>query len=412
MKKILIIIISSILMLGCGGGEPNKVVNKEANSFIPAPESILSSTPENIAPTITGTSKRYLLANTDYSFTPSALDLDHDDLIYAIENKPDWAIFNNESGELSGKPIEPNEYRDITISVSDGIESTSLPAFNITVQALESQPNNAPTISGTATTLINTNSDYQFIPTTTDLDADDLAFTIENKPAWATFSNVSGELRGTPIEVDEYRDITISASDGIESISLPAFNITVQAQEPESNNVPTISGAAATLINTNSDYRFIPMAIDLDDNYLTFSIENKPSWATFSNISGELKGTPVEANEYRDITISVSDGIDTSSLPAFDINVIRNLYSVAISWEAPTTDVNGDNIEGLTGYKIMYGKESEKYEYTLSIDDPSMTSTTILNLERTDHYFSMKAMTLHGIESETAIEYRYLYQNE
>ena len=91
--------------------------------------------------------------------------------------------------------------------------------------------------------------------------------------------------------------------------------------------------------------------------------------------------------------------------------MLSNLHSVDISWEAPTTDVEGNDIQGLTGYKIMYGKESGKYEHTLLIDDPSMTSTTIPNLEREDHYFSMKAVTLHGIESETAIEYVYFYLN-
>ncbi|MBL4882805.1 MAG: hypothetical protein JKX82_16130, partial [Oleispira sp.] len=193
MINILIIITFSILISGCGGGTPNKVVVKGPNHAIPTPESILSSTHENITPTITGTPKRYLLANTDYSFTPDALDLDGDDLTFTIENKPSWAIFNNASGELKGTPTAANEHRDIKISVSDSIESTSLPTFNIIVQA---PPNNAPTISGTATTLINTNSDYQFIPTATDLDGDDLTFTIENKPVWAIFNNASGELTG------------------------------------------------------------------------------------------------------------------------------------------------------------------------------------------------------------------------
>ena len=177
------------------------------------------------------------------------------------------------------------------------------------------------------------------------------------------------------------------------------------------NNAPTISGTATTLINTNSDYQFIPTATDLDGDDLTFTIENKPTWATFSNISGELKGTPLEANEYRDIIISVSDGLESASLPAFDIDVLNNLHNVTISWEAPTTDVKGDDIEGLTGYKIMYGQESGKYEYTLSIDGPDIKSTTILNLERKDHYFSMTAVTAHNIESEIAVEYIYFYLN-
>jgi hypothetical protein len=222
---------------------------------------------------------------------------------------------------------------------------------------------------------------------------------------------VSGKLKGTPVEANEYKGIIISVSDDIESTSLPAFNITVQTPEPEPNNAPTISGTAATVINTDSDYQFIPTATDLDNDDLTFSIENKPSWATFSNVTGELKGTPIAANEYRGITISVSDGIESASLPVFDIHVLNKLHNVSITWEAPTTDVNGDDIKNLIGYKIMYGKESGEYEHTLSINDPNVTSARISDLERQDHYFSMKAITLHGLESESAIEYVYFYLN-
>jgi hypothetical protein len=63
---------------------------------------------------------------------------------------------------------------------------------------------------------------------------------------------------------------------------------------------------------------------DVDDDNLTYSIENLPSWATFNELTGKIEGTPTESDiaTYEDITITVSDGLETASLDAFDIDVI------------------------------------------------------------------------------------------
>ena len=69
-------------------------------------------------------------------------------------------------------------------------------------------------------------------------------------------------------------------------------------------------------------YSFTPQASDADDDFLEFTIENKPTWAAFSAETGALTGTPADANvgESGDITISVTDGRDTRSVGPFNIN--------------------------------------------------------------------------------------------
>ncbi len=61
---------------------------------------------------------------------------------------------------------------------------------------------------------------------------------------------------------------------------------------------------------------------------MTYSITNKPGWATFNTNTGELKGSssPTKTRNYRDIVISVSDGMSTVSLPAFYIGVIAGEF--------------------------------------------------------------------------------------
>ena len=105
--------------------------------------------------------------------------------------------------------------------------------------------NRAPTISGTAPSAVNAASAYNFVPTSSDVDGDTLAFSIQNKPAWAVFNTSTGRLSGTPsvADVGTYSNISISVSDGEASTALNAFAIAVNAV---SNGRATLSWTAPT----------------------------------------------------------------------------------------------------------------------------------------------------------------------
>jgi hypothetical protein len=87
----------------------------------------------------------------------------------------------------------------------------------------------APTISGRPVTALNVGAAYSFKPTATGPTGAILTFRIQNKPVWATFNAASGALTGTPIAANAgtYANIVISVSDGKQSASLAAFNVTV-----------------------------------------------------------------------------------------------------------------------------------------------------------------------------------------
>ncbi|WP_421958279.1 putative Ig domain-containing protein, partial [Pseudoalteromonas phenolica] len=54
-----------------------------------------------------------------------------------------------------------------------------------------------------------------------------------------------------------------------------------------------LSGSPATSVNEDSEYNFTPTLTDSDSNDThTFSITNKPSWASFDSQTGKLSGTP------------------------------------------------------------------------------------------------------------------------
>ena len=281
--------------------------------------------PPNSAPVISGTPMTTAEVGMNYSFTPTASDADGDELSFTIQNLPGWAVFDTARGTLSGVPQSTDEglYSNILIAVSDGIDSSSLFAFSITVSP-QGLPNNAPTLSGSPNATVEVGTSYVFTPIASDIDGDPLSFSIQNLPHWAAFDTQSGTLSGIPQSGDEgiYSDIQIEVSDGTSTTSLAPFSVAVTAMTLP-NSAPTISGVPDTLTDAGTDYSFAPIAVDADNDTLFFTIENPPAWASFDSATGLLTGTPQSTDEgtYTGIVITVSDGDLTASLPAFSITV-------------------------------------------------------------------------------------------
>lgn len=357
----------------------------------------------NQPPSISGTPTTRITAKTTYNFRPTASDPEGHALTFSIVNKPSWAAFSTNSGALMGYPQSPATYSNIVIRVSDGVNTVSLPAFTITVVSSgTSNTNTAPTISGTPSTTATVGTAYSFQPSASDANGDTLAFTIANKPSWASFSTVTGRLSGTPSTTGTYSNIVISVSDGKVTRSLPAFGITVGAS---TNHAPTISGTPAKSVNVGSAYSFRPTASDADGNTLTYSIANKPSWATFSTSTGQLSGTPSASyvGTYSNIVISVSDGKVSSSLAAFSISVVDvSSGGATLTWTPPTQNTDGTSLTNLAGYRIAYGTTSTALTSTIQVANPGLSSYTVTNLAPGTYYFAVRAYSSSGTESNNS----------
>jgi len=293
-----------------------------------------------VAPTISGSPPRTVIAGSAYSFTPTAQDADGDRLTFSVYNLPPWATFNTTTGRLSGTPnmYQAGTYPTISIRVSDGTTTVLLQAFAITVYATAN--NTPPTISGTPATSVTVGTAYSFTPTASDADGNRLTFYIYSQPSWATFDPNTGRLSGTPTaaNVGTYSGVSIRAYDGRALTILPAFTITVRAA---ANTPPTIAGSPATSVVAGSAYTFRPTAADVDGNPLSFSVQNLPAWASFNTTTGQLSGTPSASNvgNYTNIVVRVSDGTATTSLPAFAISVQSVANRAPTIAGAPATSV-------------------------------------------------------------------------
>jgi regulation of enolase protein 1 (concanavalin A-like superfamily) len=231
-----------------------------------------------------------------------------------------------------------------TVSTRDGSLATAVYS-NVRMGAVGATPtptNSPPVISGTPPTGASVGVQYSFTPSASDPNGNTLTYSITNRPSWATFSSSTGRLSGTPTSshIGTFGNIVIGVSDGQATAQLPAFSIAVTNV---ANRAPTISGTPATSVPVGAAYAFQPSASDPDGNPLTFSISNRPAWATFSTSTGRLSGTPTSshAGTYSNIVIRVSDGQATAQLPAFSIVVGGTNRAPVISGTPSTSVVPG-----------------------------------------------------------------------
>ncbi|MBE0370701.1 hypothetical protein PAUR_b0784 [Pseudoalteromonas aurantia 208] len=313
----------------------------------------------NDAPQLTGTPSSSVAQGSPYTFTPTLTDVDKSDShTFAIQNRPEWARFNSESGTVSGTPLNKHVggTENIIISVTDKTgEKATLPAFDITVENI----NDAPQLTGVPSSNVAQDSVYTFTPTLIDVDkSDSHTFAILNKPEWASFNSESGTLTGTPLNkhVGSTDNIIISVADKAgEKAILPTFSITVS----NTNDAPQLTGTPPSSVAQDSAYTFTPTLSDIDvDDSHTFAIQNRPEWATFNTESGTLSGAPL--NEHvgssDNIIISVADkGGATATLPAFAIEV-TNIN------DAPT----------LTGAPLLEVEQNNLYHFAPTLTDPDL----------------------------------------
>jgi hypothetical protein len=274
----------------------------------------------------------------------------------------------------------------------------------------------APVIFGEPATNVAVGSQYLFLPDASDEDGDVLTFSIDGEPDWAEFDTTSGQLQGTPQsgDVGEYPDIVISVTDGNSVVSLAPFTVTVTTSPQgggggggDGSAAPTVSGKPNQFVVAGSTYAFQPAASDPDGDTLSWSIVNKPAWATFNTTTGRLEGSPTSSHlgQGGPIEVSVTDGDNISALAPFTITVeATGSESYTLSWVPPTQNEDGSELTDLAGYRIYYGMIPGEYTETVAVDSAGLTSFVLDNLAPGQYFLVMTAINSAELESRYTAE--------
>lgn len=323
--------------------------------------------PVNDVPVMEGTPAASVNQGALYRFIPQASDVDpNTNLRFTIQNKPSWATFNAKTGELSGTP--GNEHvgttGNIVIVVSDGKSSTSTAAFSITVVNV----NDAPEIGGSPVLSIDQDGGYRFVPVALDIDANDtLTFSVENLPYWATFNPATGEISGTPgnDDVGHYTNIIVRVSDGVTTIALDPFDITVV----NVNDAPVIVADRYRLqeggtLTVDALEGVVANDVDIDGDTLTATLVEGPRNAAefVLNADGSFRYVHNGSETVTDsFTYRISDGLIDSDpvLVSFTIEAVND-------------------VPQFSSTPVLMVQEGALYEYFVGLSDPDSTLTLSL----------------------------------
>jgi Ca2+-binding RTX toxin-like protein len=306
----------------------------------------------NDAPTIANAiADQTTIAATAFSLTVPAntfSDVDGDTLTYSATLAsnaalPAWLTFDPMTRTFSGTPTLADVGNlSIRLTAADSTTSVS-DLFTLDV------------IANTAPTLTNPIADqtapedvaFNFavpINTFSDADAGDkLTYTATLAtgaalPDWLTFDATTQTFSGTPTNDNiDSLNLKVAAIDRAgEAVEAPFVLIVANV-----NDAPIISGTPLDAVAQDIPYNFTPLATDIDaGTHLTFSILNKPDWATFDPATGKLSGTPKNLNVgiTKNVTIGVDDGVTATSLPAFNLTV-TNVNDSPIIGQALSVDM-------------------------------------------------------------------------
>lgn len=168
----------------------------------------------------------------------------------------------------------------------------------------------------------------------------------------------------------------------------------------------TISGAPLTTIAAGRSYSFTPTVNQAAN--ISFTIANKPAWATFSTLTGALTGTPTTSNvgSFANIVITASNGSANAALAAFAIAVTQASSatgSATLAWTPPTANTDGSSVNNLAGYNIYYGTSKEAMNSKIQVTNPGLTAYTVADLGAGTYYFGISAFTAAGVESAVSV---------
>jgi hypothetical protein len=108
---------------------------------------------------------------------------------------------------------------------------------------------------------------------------------------------------------------------------------------------------------------------------------------------------------YRNIVISVSNGITQVSLPAFTVNVVPSgstTSSVTLTWEPPTENTDSSALVDLAGYHVYYyyAGAGQVVIRRLDFNNAGLSSAVVPGLVPGLWHFYVAAYNSQGVQGD------------
>jgi VCBS repeat-containing protein len=305
----------------------------------------------NDAPEITSQAVTTASEDAEYRYSVTAVDVDGDELTFSLETAPEGMVISD-AGVITWTPENGATSADVTVVVSDRVLSVSQ-SFSITVNA----ENDAPVIDQGESTALTLDEDNRAgtVLTATDIDGDELTWSISVDAGHGTATVNDGEVSYTPAANFYGSDVfTVTVSD--ETLS---DSILVEVTINSVNDAPVFSNVASTSAVEGSQYRYAAAVTDADDanngTDLIFTLVTAPEGMEVS-ATGVVTWTPANGVTSADVSLQVEDGREDDAIPAVQ------------SWTITVGGVNDAPV--ITSVAPTEATEDELYQYAVQVTDP------------------------------------------
>ena len=314
----------------------------------------------NQPPVIEAEFPQWIAVGEDFYFDPRISDPEGDRIKITTKNLPQWMKLHQRKKVFIGTPeiSDAGLYDNIWIRVSDGQNNIDLGPLSILVEVEKE----SLTVSGTPSATVNEGELYYFQPVSHYADGGTLSYTVLNLPAWLRLNSDDGTLSGRPgyFDAGVYPAIKLTASDGLESAELAAFDIVVK----DINRPPVFTSNPVELIDEGELYNYSILINDPDGDNLVVDVSNYPAWLVFDKETSVLSGKAGYdvSGIYADISVRATDSKGMVTTQIYDLQV-RNINRSPV---ANPIQLGGNEDELIQGKLVASDPDGDELNFWIS----------------------------------------------
>jgi RHS repeat-associated protein len=309
---------------------------------------------ENVPPDFLSTPPIDAMVGRPFVYEPVVTDLNGDALTYDLVVKPDGMVVDSATGIVVWKPTA-NQVgeQDVLLRVRDSNGGVDLQSFKLKVSPL----NNAPVFTSGFVSVNRAfvGQTYQYKFTTQDADGDSISYSLAPTTSGAFIDKNTDLFTWTPQAGTEGSNtFTITISDGRGGKNNLPFGINVlPSTATPANSSPTITSQPRKSIALGQTYLYAVTAFDLDNDPLTYTLENSPTGMTIDS-KGIISWSP-KFNQLGAIpvTVKVGDGRGGVTPQTFNIDVV-------------STTVRSNSAPSITSVPNLITNIDREYQYNIT----------------------------------------------
>ena len=342
-------------------------------------------------PVITSVPVTTATVGETYTYDVNATDPDADELTYSLDIKPPGMTINSATGLIKWTPTAEGDY-PVVVKASDGTLDITQ-SFTIVVSESPAV-NQAPIIYSDPITTATIGVLYTYDVYATDLDGDDLTYSLTVRPKGMSINPATGVISWIPTAEGNYA-VVVNVSDGA-LIDTQGFTLTVSAVEPGLIGIKVVPKTMALLVGESEPITSVTAHYSDGSTFVIDQQGDDCGYGSSDNGIAEVSvAGVVKAVAEGSATITVGYGGKTDTLevtvskpPAELTSLWSNLeaefepefapgvyeYSLAATYDddkitiAATTDLEGATIE-------YTKKGTEMGEFNLFVGENIITIT-------------------------------------